>query len=321
MIDRTQKEIMQNWLAESNAPLVTIRCLAYNHEQFIERALDGFLMQETKYPFEIVIHDDASTDKTADIIRKYEEKYPEIIKAVYERENQHSKGGGSVAKIVNPLCRGKYIAYCEGDDYWTYPQKIEEQVDILEKNSDVFLVHSDFETVDEHCDFIERRGYNKFKFTSVKENGLVSLFKKNHIMTLTVIIRREVLFNSMYVDCPYHYDYALFFAAAFMGKIRYVPKIMGAYRKHSNSAMQSRNKQVSKKMKQVYLYYVNCFFRMNDLFSKKDILLINYSVVKKLLSYRDYRYLAKMILGNPLKIFLLPIAFFHLGFLHLRGET
>ena len=93
--------------------MVSILTTAYNHAPYIAQALDSFLMQKTDFPFEVIIHDDASTDRTADIIRKYAEKYPDIIHPIFQTENQYSKGA-DVYKFMTPLIRGKYIAQCEG---------------------------------------------------------------------------------------------------------------------------------------------------------------------------------------------------------------
>ena len=87
MISITQEKIMSNW--KGTEPLVSIRCITYNQAQYISNALDGFLMQETSFPFEIIVHDDASTDNTAYIIAQYEKKFPEIVKPIYEKENQY----------------------------------------------------------------------------------------------------------------------------------------------------------------------------------------------------------------------------------------
>lgn len=115
-------------------PLVSICCAAYNHEKYIRQALDSFLMQKTNFPIEVIIHDDASTDDTADIIREYQRKFPEIVKPVYQEENQYSKRIKVSATYIWPLAKGKYIAFCEGDDYWTDPLKLQRQVDFLEAN-------------------------------------------------------------------------------------------------------------------------------------------------------------------------------------------
>jgi hypothetical protein len=121
---RTEKEIMADWKVDYSIPLLSISCLAYNHEKYIEDTLEGFLIQKTDFPFEIVIHDDASTDNTANIIREYEALYPNIIKPIYQNENQFSKGINNSAMYNFPRLRGKYVAICEGDDYWTDSNKL-----------------------------------------------------------------------------------------------------------------------------------------------------------------------------------------------------
>lgn len=100
-------------------PLVSVCCLAYNHAPYIRKALDGILMQKTSFLFEVIIHDDVSTDGTIDIIKEYAEQYPDIIKPIFEEENQFSKNVPINLNILYPRARGKYIATCECDDYWT----------------------------------------------------------------------------------------------------------------------------------------------------------------------------------------------------------
>lgn len=116
--------------------VVSVMCAAYNHVNYIKDALDGFLMQECTYPYEIIVHDDASTDGTADIIREYAEKYPDRIQAILQTENQRSKGIG-LAEAFYPKAKGKYIAMCEGDDYWTDPLKLQKQIDALEAHPEI----------------------------------------------------------------------------------------------------------------------------------------------------------------------------------------
>src|SRR3972149_8846841 len=120
-------------------PLVSVCCITYNHEAYIRNSIEGFLMQITTFPIEIIIHDDASIDNTSDIIREYEIKYPEIIKAIYQTENQWSKGIKPSPTYVWPRARGKYIALCEGDDYWTDPHKLQKQVDFMENHQEYSL--------------------------------------------------------------------------------------------------------------------------------------------------------------------------------------
>lgn len=119
-------------------PLVSIVCVAYNHEGTIRKALDGFLMQRTPFPIEVIVHDDASRDGTAAIVKEYAEKYPDVIVPVLQQENQYSKGRKPWL-IMFPMVRGRYIAFCEGDDYWTDPLKLQKQVAVMEADENVAL--------------------------------------------------------------------------------------------------------------------------------------------------------------------------------------
>ncbi len=115
----------------SNNIIVSVCCITYNHENFIRNAIEGFLMQKTTFLIEILIHDDTSTDKTAEIVREYEQKFPQLIKPIYQTENQHSKKDGTIGRIQRGRARGKYYALCEGDDYWTDPLKLQKQVEFF----------------------------------------------------------------------------------------------------------------------------------------------------------------------------------------------
>lgn len=126
-------------------PMVAIHCITYNQECYIRDTLEGFILQKTSFPFIAIVHDDASTDGTADIVREYAEKYPEIIKPIFETENQYSKHDGSLSRIMNKAVDdsgAKYVAYCEGDDYWIDPYKLQKQVDFLEANPNYSLVYT-----------------------------------------------------------------------------------------------------------------------------------------------------------------------------------
>ena len=124
---------------EHNTPLVSIVCDTYNHAPYVRRALDSFLSQITDFPFEIIVHDDASTDGTADIIRAYEAARPDLFRCVYRTENIYRKDPKILEHYVFPLARGKYIAICEGDDYWTSPHKLQKQISYMEAHPDCTL--------------------------------------------------------------------------------------------------------------------------------------------------------------------------------------
>ncbi len=129
--------------------VVSICCLSYNHENYIVDALEGFLTQKVNFKYEILIHDDASTDKTSEILMKYEQKYPDLIKVIYQKENQYSKGE-CVSKFLYEKSKGKYLALCEGDDYWIDKTKLQRQVDFLEKNSDYIATYHNVLVVDKN---------------------------------------------------------------------------------------------------------------------------------------------------------------------------
>ena len=124
---------------EHNTPLVSIVCDTYNHAPYVRRALDSFVYQITDFPFEIIVHDDASTDGTADIIRTYEAARPDLFRCVYRTENIYRKDPKILEHYVFPLARGKYIAICEGDDYWTSPHKLQKQISYMEAHPDCTL--------------------------------------------------------------------------------------------------------------------------------------------------------------------------------------
>lgn len=130
----TEEELLRAWGAHA-APVVSIVCTTYNHERYIESAIRGFLAQRCPFPFEILIHDDASTDRTQDIVRRWQARYPRLIRTVLQTENQYSRGGRPF-ELLLALARGRYVATCEGDDFWIAPDKLQRQVAFLEAHPD-----------------------------------------------------------------------------------------------------------------------------------------------------------------------------------------
>ena len=133
----------------SEKPVVSICCITYNHALFLRKCLDGFLMQQTSFPIEILIHDDASTDGTDEIVREYAARFPGIVFPQFEEENQYSKPNHKYIDLYNyERARGKYIAYCEGDDYWTDPSKLQKQVDFMESHPEYSVCFHGFRSFD-----------------------------------------------------------------------------------------------------------------------------------------------------------------------------
>ena len=111
---------------------VSVLCVTYNHAGFIRQALEGVVSQKTNFPFELIVHDDASTDGTADIVREFADRYPDIVVPILQTENQYTRGGCIARRFLWPRIRGRYVAFCEGDDYWTDPDKLQLQADWLD---------------------------------------------------------------------------------------------------------------------------------------------------------------------------------------------
>jgi len=217
-------------------PLVSINCITYNHEKFIRQTLDGFIMQQTDFPFEVIIHDDVSTDHTTDIIREYEEKYPDIIKPIYQTENQFSKGIAMIPTFTYPQSKGKYVATCEGDDYWTDPLKLQKQVDFLDTHPECSIcfhpvkkIYDDGSKPDEFFPSSEYRFYKAVL-------SLDDLVQRGFMATNSVMYRRMLDTKELLNDFPKNIlfgDWWLHILHAEKGLIGYIDEIMGVYRKHS----------------------------------------------------------------------------------------
>lgn len=212
-------------------PLVAIKCLVFNHEPYLRDCLEGFVMQQTDFPFVAIVHDDASTDKSADIIREYAEKYPNIIRPIYETENQYSKGDGSIGRIMNAAMDAtgaKYIAMCEGDDYWTDPYKLQKQVDFLGKHLDYSMCFHACKTL-----FADNGRFGEEMVRPVPPTtSIQDLARGNFIHTLSVVYRRYdgVEEQARSLGMSGVGDYPLWTLLAQHGLIYKFDEIMGVYR-------------------------------------------------------------------------------------------
>ncbi len=225
----------QNNLKNSK-PLVSIICEAYNHESYIHHALDGFIMQKTDFIFEILIHDDASTDKTADIIRQYENKYPDLIKPIYQKENQYSKGVKITTGVQFTRAKGKYLAICEGDDYWTDPFKLQKQVNFLEKNPEYGLVYTEVDRLINKTKTIEEELFrNQIR---LKQNTFTDiLINASWLAPCTWMIRTDVYFRYKCLQNDYVAgDFRLLLIMSKNSKIYFLKESTAVYRELENSA-------------------------------------------------------------------------------------
>lgn len=231
---------------------VSILCITYNHASFIREALDGFVKQKTNFAFEVLIHDDASTDGTSDIIREYEHRYPNIFRCVFQKKNIWSKKDAFL-DFLFPLVRGKYVAINEGDDYWCDDLKLQKQFDFMQSHPDFSVC---FHPVKVH---FENGSQPDFVFPSKKYRfkkevlNLQDLLKHNFIQTNSVMYRWRFHNENATKLIPRNIlpaDWYLHLVHAQIGKIGFLPEIMGVYRRHDDSVW--TNAMVSPK------WFLNC---------------------------------------------------------------
>lgn len=221
-----------------NKVLVAIHCLVYNHEPYLRDCFEGFVMQKTNFQFVAIVHDDASTDGSAAIIREYEEKYPNIFKPIYETENQYSKNDGSLERVMNAAIDAtgaKYIAMCEGDDYWTDPLKLQRQVDILEADETLMGVCSDTSIVDNHSNLLNPKRGGVVKNDIAGRYNLRDFFGCNHqYPTASVLYRNshtdEVRAKFTHTHNAYLGDWTMWICLHVFGDFYFINEPMVAYR-------------------------------------------------------------------------------------------
>ena len=228
-----------------NKPLVSVFCLTYNHAPYIRQCLDGFLMQRTSFDYEVIINDDASTDGTTEIIKEYENKYPEIIIPIYHEENLYSKGErGFWNKYCLPRAQGKYIALCEGDDYWTDPYKLQKQVDFLEGHPEYVLIYTNAEKVNSKSEKVLR---NSLKGVSGDITRYL-FYRGNPVVAATVCYRRKYLldYQTEIKKMPFKMkmgDLPLWIYLSLQGKFKYMHDKTTAYRVLQESASHSKDQE------------------------------------------------------------------------------
>lgn len=215
----------QQW-PDGTLPVVSIFNWTYNHSSFIRESIESILDQETDFPVEIIIHDDASTDGTAEIVNEYSKSYPQLFRNVVHSQNQYSQG----ICLLKPLLiypRGKYIALSHGDDFWTDKNKLKRQIDLLEKNSHIVLVGHRFHLASESCSNTGNLSQSE------KEIGnLEDILLRNYVHTATGVFRNGLLTEHSLANAPDAGDWFLWSQLAKHGKIAFINDVMSAYRVH-----------------------------------------------------------------------------------------
>lgn len=273
MIDRTEQDIMKNWRTKE-PPLVSVCCTTYNHENYISDAINGFLIQETNFPFEIIIRDDCSNDKTKDVIKRYVEHFPNLIKPIYETENQFSKGVKPMP-IVYKKAVGKYFALCEGDDYWTDPLKLQTQVDFLEKNDAYVITYTSAEAFD------EKGNIDSYVGGATRDLEAIELQKAPAINTMTACFRNVIRELPPEFQCTQFGDLFTWSLLGAHGKGKFLSDIKPAkYRVHDGGIFSKKKLNKILEMQHLtnlslYTYYLrknnkylrNFFYRNSTYYS------------------------------------------------------
>ena len=250
--------------ASQEHPLVSIQCMVYNHEPYLRQCLDGFVMQRTNFKFEAIVHDDVSTDGSAAIIREYAEKYPDIIKPIYETENQYSKKDGSLDRIMREACNGKYIAICEGDDFWFDPLKLQEQVDFLDANPEYSMCFhnaaiklEDTTSSFEHIDVKDR------------EYCAEELFMKWVVPTASIVIRTQAVpksQNSRIING----DINIVLSAVTHGRVMGLSQCMSVYRIQTQGLTIKRERENRVQLLGQYIHHYKLLYEQYPKIGKKN---------------------------------------------------
>lgn len=246
-------------IQKEDSVLVSICCITYNQAAFIRSCLDGFIMQKTNFNFEILIHDDASTDDTQSIIREYEEKYPRLIKPIYQTENRYSKGERISVKYNYPRVKGKYIAFCEGDDYWIDSDKLQKQVDYLENHTEASLVFSNCYVENEKNERSLYFSPNKQVYT---KSDLLEGFMP-HINT--ILFRNHPDMIPFLKGTPkFPGDRYLNYFCSTIGELHYLNDITAVYRQNGSGVWSSLDIEKRKRIHFEVMETMNRLYAGND---------------------------------------------------------
>ncbi len=227
--------------------IVSVYCTAYNHEKYIRKTLEGFVNQKTDFPVKFIVHDDASTDKTADIIREYAAKYPDKIFPVLQKENKYSKKIPIIKTHIVPRLEGKYVAICEGDDYWCDENKLQLQYDFLEANPDYSMCLHNTVVMNEDGSLQDVRFNNSGCDRDYSTSEIIQNGPSHTAHTSSFMFRKE------YADLPSEYllggtgDFSRMLYCSLNGKVRYIDKVMSYYRWSSEGNWTSRIRNDRKK--------------------------------------------------------------------------
>ena len=210
-------------------PLLSVCLITYNHVKYIKQAVEGVLIQEVDFVIELIIADDFSTDGTRDILLEYKNKYPKLITLILQEKNV-GPARNWIDLITSP--KSKYIAYFEGDDYWTDPLKLKKQVTFLENNENFTLVFHNAFVKHENVEGKDHSFCGSMQDTTT----IKDVIKSWYIPSVSMVFRKDgILPLPLWFETIYNGDYALHLMLATKGEIKYLNETMGVYRKNSGA--------------------------------------------------------------------------------------
>jgi glycosyltransferase involved in cell wall biosynthesis len=262
----SEAEIMASWKGDLDKPLISIICHTYNHAAFIGDALNGFLMQKTNFPFEIIVHDDASTDGSTGLLYDYQAKYPQIIRLIVQQENQYQKGN-KPQQFTFPKAKGIYIAICEGDDYWIDENKCSKQALYLNANPDVAIVYTN------SIPFSGSHVINKDFVGARSDLSQNDLKRSPSIFTLTSCFR-NVLEHQVESNLVAYGDLFIWSRLGGVGSGAYIQDILPSFYRVHSGGIHSLSSQEQRSSMEFKTFIVMSFFyqRVGDVELEKYFL-------------------------------------------------
>lgn len=327
----SEEEVMANWQGDIDKPVVSVLCMTFNQATYIEDAFRGFLIQKTDFVFEVIVHDDASTDGTSDIVKEYAKRYPQIFKPVIQTENQYSQGKKPTL-LSSAHAKGMYYALCEGDDFWIDENKLQLQYEALEEAKNIDLsIHC---SLKHNCHTGEVVVFTKYSNkTQVIPTQAIIEYKAGQIATNSMFMRRSVVekFRCFYNDNIQLTvgDIYLQFFGSLNGGVHYIDKLMSIYNVYSLGSWTEKNKD-SKKLYHHLCVKIDSYKELNKIteckYSSSILRIINKTLkinflnesfkvefkFKLFLKYRNYISVFKWFIYIPLVSlpFLLKSLFF-----------
>jgi glycosyltransferase involved in cell wall biosynthesis len=230
-------------------PLVSISLVVFNQEKYLRQAIESCLMQEVNFDYEIIIHDDKSTDNSAKIIKDYANDYPDIIVPILQTENQFSKGTEIISNFIIPKAKGKYIAFLEGDDYWIDPQKLQHQIDFMESHLDVALCFTATKKI--HASNPDKSKIRRYKqHHSVVPHKDVILIGGS-LLDMGAVVTRKSVFNE--IPKWYYYsqmwDNTIPLLSMLHGRVYFLNQIASVYRENTPGSYTQKNVRAIEKRK------------------------------------------------------------------------